>query len=106
MPHTQASPTTGPTPAAALAAEGQLAEQIAGTQRHLSEMTLNLANEVMGFASRRMQAQVAFMAELGRCTDPAALFDAQLRFMAEATSDYATEMTTLAKVAQPPVDTH
>lgn len=82
-------------------AEAHFAEQMIETQRHVSEMTLTLANEVMAFATRRMQAQASFVSQLSRCGDPADLLDAQLRFVADATSDYAAEMTTLAKVLQP-----
>ena len=83
------------------AAESRIADQVFTTQRQLSDMTLAFANEVMGFATRRMQAQADFMQQLSRCHDAADLLDTQLRFVADTTKDYATEMTTLAKVMQP-----
>lgn len=107
---TAAAQTNKPPPATAPAADGAealattgtlIAEQALSAQRHLSDRTLAFANEVMGFASRRMQAQAEFMARLGQCHDPADLLDTQLRFVADATSDYAAEFTALARVMQP-----
>lgn len=95
------APSAASMAAPALQAEARLAEQVIETQRQFSEMTLALANEVMGFAARRMQAQADFMTQLSRCGDAADMLDVQLRFVAATTSDYASEMTTLAKVMQP-----
>lgn len=86
---------------AAAEAETRIASHLLSTQRQLADMTLAFTNEVMGFATRRMQAQAAFVAQLTRCGDAADLLDTQLRFVAETTNDYAAEITTLAKVMQP-----
>lgn len=85
----------------ATAIDGQVAEQMIGAQRQVSDMTLAFANEVMDFTARRMKAQAEFMTRLGRCTDAAELLDTQWRFVADTTQDYVAEMTTLTKVIQP-----
>ena len=87
--------------ALAVGAEHSFANQMLGAQRQVSDMTLAFATEVMGFASRRMQAQAAFLSQLGHCTDAADVLDAQWRFVADTTQDYVAEMTTLTKVMQP-----
>ncbi|HYF08524.1 MAG TPA: hypothetical protein VD970_12945 [Acetobacteraceae bacterium] len=95
--HPDAQPMTG----TGQEAELRFAEQVIATQRRMSDMTLALANEVMGFATRRLQAQVTFIDQLTRCSGPAEMVDAQFRFVAEATNDYAAEIGALTRVIQP-----
>ena len=80
--------------------ESAMADRLFEAQRQVSDISLTLAGEVIDSATRRLRAQVAFMATLGLCTDPRTWLDAQLRFVAATTEDYAAEMATLAQTIQ------
>jgi len=76
------------------------AERVFMTQRQIADMTLVMAREMMDFATRRFRAQAEFVESLARCGDPQQMMDAQLRFVAQATSDYADEMSHMAKTVR------
>lgn len=89
--------------AAALAAFGfdpEMAERLLVPQRQLAEVALQMTQEMMDFANRRMRAQVEFMDALRRCDDFNGVVEAQLRFVAQTSSDFADEISHLVQVAR------
>ncbi len=80
--------------------EAAMADRLFEAQRQMSDISLTLAGEVIDFATRRLRAQMAFLESLHRCADPQTLLDAQFRFVASTTEDYAAEMATLAQTIQ------
>ncbi|MBV1798222.1 hypothetical protein [Siccirubricoccus sp. G192] len=68
-----------------------LAEQFFVTQRQVSDVTLMLAEELVGFGTRRWQAQISLMEGLRRCSDLQEAMELQMRFIAETSTAYADE---------------
>jgi hypothetical protein len=76
------------------------AERVMMTQRQMADMSLMMAREMMDFATRRFRAQAEFVESLTRCGDPQQLMETQLRFLAQTSSDYADEMSHIAKAVR------
>jgi hypothetical protein len=68
-----------------------LADQFFMTQRQISDLTLMLAEELVGFGTRRWQAQMSLMEGLRRCTDLQEAMELQMRFIAETSTAYVDE---------------
>jgi hypothetical protein len=90
----QAAPSPGIGPSGSDAA---LAEQFFVAQRQVSDLTLMLAEELVGFGTRRWQAQMSLMEGLRRCTDLQEAMELQMRFIAEASTAYADEAEQVLK---------
>jgi hypothetical protein len=87
-------------PSAPFGLDPALAERVFMTQRQMADVTLMMAREMMDFATRRFRAQAEFVESLARCGDPQQMMETQLRFVAQATSDYADEMSHMAKTVR------
>ena len=80
--------------------EATMADRLFEAQRQMSDISLTLVGEAIDFTTRRLRAQMAYVESLCRCADPQTLLDAQFRFVASTTEDYAAEMATLAQTIQ------
>jgi hypothetical protein len=78
--------------------EGALADRFFMTSRQVAEMTATIAQEMVDFAGRRMRAQLDFMGSLPNCSEPQDVMAAQFRFVADASKDYADEISHMSQV--------
>ncbi|WP_158287747.1 hypothetical protein [Falsiroseomonas bella] len=86
--------TPAPAPAPHVAA---LPESPFAANLMLSEMAAQITQEMLDFSGRRMRAQMEFVSSMP-VGDVKGMMEAQFRFLAQASQDYAQEMVQVGEV--------
>jgi hypothetical protein len=100
LPDHQSDQTTPSPFGRASGLDPALADQFFMTQRQVSDLTLMLAEELVGFGTKRWQAQMSLMEGLRRCTDLQEAVELQMRFIAETSTAYADEAEHVLKAVR------